>query len=195
MTTDQTSVHIQAILGSTRQGRFGSTVADWFFRLASQREDMTVELIDLRDWPLPFFDSAKSPASSPDAVAPEAQEWSKKIKQGDGYVFITPEYNRGAPGVLKNALDYLWYEWNDKPLGLVGYGGAAGGARALQQIRTVAMELEMAPVRTEVTLVFSRRLFDENGNLKEESHAKNANQMLDQVVRWAEAMRVLRSEG
>lgn len=186
-------VHIQAILGSTRQGRFGETVASWFAELAEQREDMSFELIDLRDWPLPFFNHPKAPTSG--EIAPEAQEWSKKINGADGYIFISPEYNRGYPAVLKNALDHLWYEWNNKPLGLVGYGGAAGAARALQQLRQVAMELELAPVRTEVTLVYARRQFDEQGTLKDESHAKTANQMLDQVVAWAEAMRELRGEG
>ena len=109
-------------------------------------------------------------------------------------MFLLPEYNRGYPAVLKNALDHLWYEWNSKPLGLVGYGGAAGGARALQQIRQVAMELELVPVRSEVTLVYSRRQFDEDGNLKEPHHEKTANQMLDQVVAYANATRSLRSE-
>jgi NAD(P)H-dependent FMN reductase len=182
-------VHIQAILGSTREGRFGITVANWLEQVASMRKDMTFELIDLRDWPMPFFNFPKSPASG--ELAPEAVDWSKKIKEGDGYVFISPEYNRGAPAVLKNALDYLWYEWNNKPLGLVGYGGATGGSRALESLRVSAMELEMAPVRSEVTLTYARRQFDDDGNLKDEHHAKTANQMLDQVVAWAEVMRPL----
>jgi NAD(P)H-dependent FMN reductase len=188
-----TPVHIQAILGSTRQGRFGETVAKWFMSVAEQRDDLTIELLDLRDWPLPFFNHPTPPSSG--EIAPEARAWSEKIKQGDGYVFISPEYNRGAPGVLKNALDYLWYEWNNKPVGMVGYGGAAGAARALAQLRLVAMELELAPVRVEVTLVSARRLFDERGNLTEERHTAKVNQMLDQVVAWAHAMQPLRSQG
>ncbi len=185
-------VYIQGILGSTRQGRFGETVARWFTDLANKREDMTFELLDLRDWPLPFFDHPKAPTSG--EIAPEARAWSEKIKKADGYVLISPEYNRGYPAVLKNALDHLWYEWNDKPVGLVGYGGAVGGGRALQQLRQVAMELEMVPVRSEVTLVFARKQFDEQGRIKDDSQIKSANQMLDQVVRYAEALQVLRSK-
>ncbi|CAN5599157.1 hypothetical protein BH23CHL4_BH23CHL4_15610 [soil metagenome] len=186
-------VYIQGILGSTRQGRFGETVARWFTDLANKREDMTFELLDLRDWPLPFFDHPKAPTSG--EIAPEARTWSEKIKMADGYVLISPEYNRGYPAVLKNALDHLWYEWNDKPVGLVGYGGAVGGGRALQQLRQVAMELEMVPVRSEVTLVFARKQFDEQGRIKDDSQIKSANQMLDQVVRYAEALKELRSKG
>lgn len=186
-------MHIQAILGSTRQNRFGKTVADWFAGIAAERDDITCEMLDLHDWPLPFFDHPKSPTSG--EIAPEARQWSKKIREADGYVLILPEYNRGYPAVLKNAMDHLWYEWNNKPVGLVGYGGAAGGARALQQIRQVCMELQLAPVRSEVTLVFARRQFDESGRIKDESHTEKANQMLDQVVAWARAMQVLRSEG
>lgn len=186
-------VYTQGILGSTRQGRFGETVARWFTDLANKREDMTFELLDLRDWPLPFFDHPKAPTSG--EIAPEARTWSEKIKMADGYVLISPEYNRGYPAVLKNALDHLWYEWNDKPVGLVGYGGAVGGGRALQQLRQVAMELEMVPVRSEVTLVFARKQFDEQGRIKDDSQIKSANQMLDQVVRYAEALKELRSKG
>ncbi|CAN5723332.1 hypothetical protein BH20CHL4_BH20CHL4_10190 [soil metagenome] len=186
-------VYIQGILGSTRQGRFGETVARWFTDLANKREDMTFELLDLRDWPLPFFDHPKAPTSG--EIAPEARTWSEKIKMADGYVLISPEYNRGYPAVLKNALDHLWYEWNDKPVGLVGYGGAVGGGRALQQLRQVAMELEIVPVRSEVTLVFARKQFDEQGRIKDDSQIKSANQMLDQVVRYAEALKELRSKG
>jgi NAD(P)H-dependent FMN reductase len=193
MTTTDQLVHIQGILGSTRQGRFGDSVANWFAQLAHGRDDLTFELIDLRDWPLPFFDSPASPASG--KIAAEARAWSEKIAAGDGYVIITPEYNRGYPAVLKNAIDYLFHDWSNKPLGLVGYGGSAGGARALQQLRIVAMEVGMAPVRTEVNVVFARRQFDEAGKMTNEVHERNATQMLDQVVQWAGAMRVLRSEG
>ena len=185
-------VHIQAILGSTRQGRFGETVAKWFMSVAEQRDDLTIELLDLRDWPLPFFNHPKAPTSG--EIAPEAQKWAEKIDSADGYVFIPPEYNRGYPAVLKNALDHLWYQWNNKPLGLVGYGGGrrrpgtsanpAGGDGA----GTCASAVE-------VTLVSARRLFDERGNLTEERHTAKVNQMLDQVVAWAEAMQPLRSQG
>lgn len=186
-------LQIQVIMGSTREGRFGPTVADWFMTIASGRAEIDAELIDLRDWPLPFFNSPKSPASGD--IAPEAREWSKKVASADGYVFVTPEYNRGYTGVLKNALDHLWYEWNNKPLGLVGYGGAAGGARAIQQLRQVATELQMVPIRTEVVLVSARRLFSDEGHLKESHHVNTANQLLDQLVAYAKALQPLRSKG
>lgn len=186
------AVRIQIILGSTREGRFGYRVANWFYKIAAAREDLTAELIDLRDWQLPFFNEARPPASG--HYAAEAQAWAEKVAQGDGFVIITPEYNYGYPAVLKNALDHIYHEWNNKPVAFVGYGGSAGGSRAVQQLREVAIELQMAPIRAGIVMPFARRLFNEDGAIKDESYEGRANALLDQLLWWARALKAARAE-
>lgn len=185
--------HILVILGSTREGRFGPTVASWFMSIAEQRKDMEFEPIDLEDWPMPFFDHSKSPASGD--IAPEAREWSAKVDAADGFVLVTPEYNRGYPAVLKNALDHLYEEWRNKPVAFVGYGTSAGGARAVGQLHQVVIELNMIPVRNDVVLVSAHRLFDDEGNMQEERFNDKANQLLDQLSELTSALSVLRNKG
>jgi NAD(P)H-dependent FMN reductase len=182
---------IQIILGSTREGRFGDRVANWFYGLAAEREDLIAELIDLRDWPLPFFNEPTSPITG--HYAPEARAWAARVAEGDGYVFVTPEYNFGYPAVLKNALDHLYHEWNNKPVAFVSYGGTAGGSRAVQQLREVVVELQMAPIRAGIVIPFARRLFDENGEIKDESYNARANALLDQLLWWARALKAARA--
>jgi NAD(P)H-dependent FMN reductase len=183
-------IHIQAILGSTRQQRFGETVGKWFCRVVESRGDMTVEMLDLLDWPLPVFDEPKSPASGD--YAPEAEAWAAQVAEGDGYVIITPEYNRGYPAALKNAIDHVYYEWHHKPVGFLGYGSSAGGARAIEQLRLVVNELFMIPVRNDLNLVSARRLFDDQGHMKEERHEDAVHQMLDQIADYARALKPMR---
>lgn len=183
-------IRIQIILGSTREGRFGDRVANWFYRLAGERKDTLSELIDLRDWPLPFFNEPTSPITG--HYAPEARAWAAKIAEGDGYVFVTPEYNFGYPAVLKNALDHIYHEWNNKPVAFVSYGGGAGGSRAVQQLREVVIELQMAPIRAGIVIPFARRLFDESGTIKDESYNVRAKALLDQLLWWASALKAAR---
>src|SRR5665213_2869794 len=141
-------IKIQIIMGSTRQGRFVEQPAKWIFEKAKMQEGIEVELIDLRDWPLPFFDEAVSPSMNKGNYTNElAAKWAKKVGEADGYIIVTPEYNHGYPGVLKNAIDYVYGEWNNKPVGFVSYGGVAGGTRSVQQLRQVAIELQMVPIR------------------------------------------------
>ena len=188
---------IQVILGSTREGRAGEQVARWVTALATQRGDVQVELVDLRDYPLPFFESAVSPkrALSDD---PRVQAWAAKIAEADGYVFVTPEYNYGYPAVLKNALDYLYYQWNDKPVGFVGYGGVAGGIRAVQQLRQVVVELGLIQVRTQVLIPRVFAAFGEDGQPIDAMHTTTASALLDEMADWARtlgAKRVAALEG
>jgi hypothetical protein len=114
--------HLQVILGSTRQGRFGDKVAYWFMQHAAAHPDLNAELVDLADWPLPFFNSPVPPAMQ-EPQDPQAVAWANKISAGDAYVLVTPEYNHGYPAVLKNALDHAVRPWRHKPVGFVGYGG------------------------------------------------------------------------
>jgi NAD(P)H-dependent FMN reductase len=137
---------IQVILGTTRQNRFGDKAAHYVLGELQKRTDVQAELVDLRDWPLPFFDHPASPMrgkiTEPEVVA----RWTAKVGEADGYVIVTPEYNHGYPAVLKNALDWVYAEWTKKPVGFVGYGNA-GGARAIEQLRQVVIELDMVPLR------------------------------------------------
>jgi NAD(P)H-dependent FMN reductase len=142
--------HIGIVVGSTREGRFSERAATWFHRIAARRTDVSFEIIDLRDYPMPFFDEPASPAWMPpkDHVA---ERWAAKLAKLDGLVFVTPEYNHGYSAVLKNALDYAFQQFNRKPAAFVGYGGV-GAARAIEQLRMVAVELQMAPIPKSVNV-------------------------------------------
>ena len=139
---------IGIIVGSTRPGRFADHPAKWINEIAGKREEFDVELLDLRDWPMPFFNEEMSPAWGP-SKNEVALRWQKKIDSLDGFIIVAAEYNRGPTAVLKNALDYAYKEWNKKPVAFVGYGGV-GGARAVEQLRLNAIELQMAPTRAAV---------------------------------------------
>jgi NAD(P)H-dependent FMN reductase len=141
---------IGIILGSTRPNRNGEQVARWVYDIASQRDDADFELVDLRDYPLPHLDEPMPPSLG-QYVNDHTKEWAQKIASFDGFVIVTPEYNHGTSGVLKNAIDYLYAEWNNKAVGFVSYG-SVGGARAAEHLRLVAGELQMADVRQQVTL-------------------------------------------
>ena len=185
---------IQIILGSTRQGRFGDKPASWITAELKKRPDVDVELIDLRDYPLPFFDESKSPLMSGGVYdLALGRQWADKIGQADGYIIVTPEYNHGYPAVLKNALDYVYQEWHDKPVGFVGYG-AVGAARAIEQLRQVAVELHLVPVRTSVNIVAFWNLLDDAGNLKTDTFQKSAEEMIDQVLWYANALKAQRQK-
>ena len=129
---------IAVIIGTTRATRFGEKPAKWIHDIAAARGDMSVELIDLREYPMPFFDEVASNMWAP-SKNEVAKRWQKKVAEFDGYIFVTAEYNRGVPAVLKNALDYAYPEWNRKPAAYVGYG-SVGAARAGRQAHTAAME-------------------------------------------------------
>ena len=185
--------HIGIILGSTRQGRFGDRPANWIHDIARQRTDLSVELIDLRDYPLPMFDEPMSPAWRP-ATNPVAQRWGARLATLDGLIVVTPEYNRGYAAVLKNALDYAYAEFARKPIGFVGYGGV-GAARAIEQLRLVAIELQMAPVRNAVHIGMTEyvgvlqqgKTFDDFPHL-----GKSATSLLDDIAWWARSLRAAR---
>ncbi len=180
---------IGIVIGSTREGRFADKPANWIHAIAKARGDIEVELIDLRDFPLPFFDEPASPAWAP-SKSEVAQKWQQKVASLDGFVFTAAEYNRAPTAVLKNAFDYAYKEWNKKAVGFVGYGGV-GGARAVEHLRLIAIETQMAPVRAGVHIVWADMLPVMQGQktLDELEHLKAAaNDMLDQVVWWTRAL-------
>ncbi len=187
-----TKPKIALIIGSTRPTRFADIPAQWMLAQAQARTDMDVELVDLRDFPLPFFDEMASnlwmPSSNPVAVA-----WQNKMAEFDGYIFVVAEYNRSITGALKNALDQAYKEWNRKPMTAIAYG-AAGGTRALEHLRNIAVELQMVPTRNAVHLGMgdffkvhpgmggSGKMADVEANLLPAATAS-----LDDLVWWAKA--------
>ena len=139
---------IAIIISTTRAARFGHKPAQWVRDIAAQRDDLETEIVDLRDFPMPFFDEMPSNAWAP-SQNPVAQRWQKKVAEFDGYIFVTAEYDHGVPAVLKNALDYAYPEWNKKAAGFVGYG-SVGGSRAVEHLRLIAAELQLAAIRAGV---------------------------------------------
>jgi NAD(P)H-dependent FMN reductase len=181
---------IGIIIGSTRPNRNGEQVARWVYDIASRRDDAEFELVDLRDYPLPHLDEPLPPSFG-QYQNDHTKEWAEKIASFDGFVIVTPEYNHGTSGVLKNAIDYLYAEWNNKAVGFVSYG-AVGGARAAEHLRLVAGELQMADVRQQVTLSLATD-FENYAVFKPgDYHAAALTTLLDQVVAWSIALAPLR---
>jgi NAD(P)H-dependent FMN reductase len=143
-----TKPRIGIIISTTREGRFGEKVAQWVLDIATARTDLDFEIVDLRDYPLPFFEEQMSPRFAP-VGTPQATRWAAKMAELDGYIFITAEYNRSITGVLKNALDHIYFEPAKKPAAFVGYG-AVGGARAVEQLRLMAIELNIVALKSGV---------------------------------------------
>lgn len=181
---------IGVILGSTRPGRRGEPVARWVMEHANERKDADFELIDLVDYPLPHLDEPLPPSMG-QYQNEHTRQWSATISRFDGFVFVTPEYNHGTSGVLKNAIDFLYAEWNNKAMGIVSYG-VVGGARAAEHLRLVAGELQMADVRTNVALsMFSD--FENFTDLKPAPYQASAlDTLFSQVIAWSEALAPLR---
>lgn len=183
------TLNIKVIMGSTRPNRFSEKPAQWVFEEAKNRENLAVELLDLRDYPMPFFNEAVSPSMTKESYSNEVVvKWREKVKEADGYIIVTPEYNHGYPAVLKNALDYVYHEWNNKPVGFVSWGSVAG-ARSVEQLRLVAIELQMAPIRNAVYIPNFWTMLDESGKLKTASLQKSADDLLTQLIWWANALK------
>lgn len=183
---------IAVIIGSTRPGRVGEDVARWVYDITKQRNDAEFELVDIADFDLPLLDEPVPPSqgqySQPHTIA-----WARKVASFDAFVFVTPEYNHGTSGALKNALDFLYAEWNNKAAGFVSYG-SAGGTRAVEQLRLVLSELQIAHVRNQVML----SLFTDFENFSDfKPHPRNeesVNAMLDQLVAWGGALKAMRDK-
>ena len=181
---------IGIIVGSTRPGRLGEQVAQWVLGIARRRTDADFELIDLRDHPLPFLDEPLPPSFGQYQNA-HTKQWSEVISSFDGFVMVTPEYNHGPSGVLKNALDYLYAEWNNKAVGFVSYGSSAG-VRAVEHLRLVAGELQMADVRQQVQLWLPVDFENFRTFRPAERHVDELNVLFDQLIAWTEALAPLR---
>lgn len=190
---------IQAIIGSTRQNRFAEKPANWIYAEAKKRQELDVELVDLRDYPLPFFDEPMSPARMEGKYRNDnVKQWAQKVAEADGYIIISPEYNHGYPAVLKNAFDHIYPEWNRKPIGFVSYG-SAGGARAIEQLRQVAIELQMAPIRAAIHIpsqVYIAIVRPKEGDSSNpfDTLQNQASAFLDQLIWWTGALKAARDE-
>ena len=193
-----TTPRIAIIIGSTRDTRFGEKPAKWLFERAQKRDDIEVELVDLKDFDLPFFNEKASnmwvPSEDPKAIA-----WQTKIAEFDGYVFVTAEYNHSIPGALKNALDQAYVEWVKKPMGAMGYGGV-GAARAIEHLRGIGVELQMVPVRNAVHIAAGSFMkvsgMGENAPMSEIEDAigGSADALLDDMAWWGRATKEARAK-
>ncbi len=185
------SLKIGVILGSTRPGRNGEAVAKWVTEIGSKRSDAEFELVDLLDYDLPHLDEVHS-ASQGRYEGEHTKRWAAKVAEFDGYVFVTPEYNHSTSGALKNAIDYVYAEWNNKAAGLVSYG-ALGGTRAAEHLRLILGELQIADVRAQVALSLATD-FEQWSIFTPGAHQEVAlDGLLDQVVAWSGALRPLRA--
>ena len=181
------NLEIGIILGSIRTGRRGEGFAKWIVEIAKTRPALSVELLDLRDYPLHGYDYKEMPSMIEGTYQDEAsRKWSEKIHAKDGYVIVTPEYNHGYPGQLKNAIDHVMKGWWYKAVGFVSYGGTACGARAVGQLRGVASEVRMVTIRTEVNIRLIGLTHDDNGAPTDPLYTKLAGGMLDQLAWWAQ---------
>jgi NAD(P)H-dependent FMN reductase len=181
---------IGIILGSTRPGRNGEAVAKWVYDIASRRSDAEFELVDLLDYNLPHLDEA-IPASQGMYVNEHTKQWAAKIAELDGFVFVTPEYNHSTSGALKNAIDFVYGEWNNKAAGFVSYG-AAGGTRAVEHLRLIMGELQVADVRAQVALSLYTDFENFSSFKPGPQHEGNLNVVLDQTVSWTKALETVR---
>lgn len=181
---------IAVIIGSTRPGRNGEAVAKWVFELASRRKDAAFELVDIADYNLPLLDEPVPPSQGKYSKE-HTKRWSAKIAEFDGYVFVTPEYNHAPSGALKNALDFLYAEWSNKAAGFVSYG-SAGGTRAVEQLRLIMAELQIADVRAQAMFYLATDFENYSVFKPAEGKEKQVGAMLDQLVAWSEAMRTVR---
>ena len=184
---------LQVIIGSTRPGRVGSAVADWIIDRARARGDFEVEVTDLAVLNLPIFDEPNHPRLR-SYVNQHTKDWSAIVDRSDAFVFVIPEYNYGFNAATKNAIDYLNQEWQNKPAGIVSYGGVAAGTRAAQMLKQVMSALKMVPVVDSVNIPFVKEKLDEDGRLKPNEIMEGAaTAMLDELARYAGALRPLRA--
>lgn len=184
-------IRIGIVVGSTRPGRKAEAVARWAFDIARKRSDAEFEIVDIVEFNLPLLDEPL-PASLGRYSHDHTRAWSAKIASFDGYVFVTPEYNHATSGALKNAIDFLHNEWVNKAAGFIGYGGMSGG-RAVENLRLIMAELQVATVRAQVGL----SLFTDFENFTlfkpASMHEREVNAMLDQLIAWTGALRSLRT--
>jgi NAD(P)H-dependent FMN reductase len=195
----QSMTVISVIVGSTREGRFSEKPARWILQHVHKRMGVDARLLDLRDYPMPFFDQPLTPAMPGRAPYKHesVQRWTAAIAQSDGFVFVAPEYNYGPSAVLKNAIDWVYPEWNRKAAGFVSYGSAMG-ARGVQQLRETLIELQIAPIRSSVHIPLATLWTHYQGGDVEAGLAAletTAGAMIDDLLWWTAALKAARTSG
>lgn len=187
------ALRLHTIICSTRPGRVGPTVARWFNDFAREHAKFDAVLVDLADFNLPLFDEPQHPILQSYQHA-HTKAWSANVAAADSYVFVTPEYNFGPTPALVNAVDYLYREWNYKPCGFVSYGGMAGGARGVQTSKLQVTAVKMMPMPESVVIPSVAQMLGDNGTLlPNDPITRAAKQMLDELHRWAQALRPMRA--
>lgn len=191
-------LNVKIIVGSTRKGRFSEKLLPWIQNTMSSFDGIESEVLDLRDYEMPFFEEPMSPAyvQNGEYANETVRKFAKKIAEADAFLVIAPEYNHGYSAVLKNAIDNVYAEWNKKAIGFVSYG-SVGGGRVVEQLREVAVELQMAPTRNAVHIQAPWMLSDESGKLKEgvlDEYTTSLEHAIEQLVWWADALRVARDK-
>lgn len=179
-------VSVGVILSSVREVRKGEAFATWIYNLLAARADVKPDLLDLKEFVFPGYPAAESAAMAEKKYAEGSleQRWRDRVAALDSFVIVTPEYSHGYPGALKNALDHIYAGWNYKPVGFVSYGFSASGARAVEQLRLVAVELRMIPIRDEVNLPMLTLATDDRGQPSDAFYQKRAALMIDELLWW-----------
>lgn len=181
---------VAIIIGSTRPNRKGEVVARWIFDVVNERRDAIFEIVDIKDFNLPLLDEPLSPSQG-QYSRPHTKVWAAKIASYDAFIFVTPEYNHGTSAALKNAIDFLYREWNNKACGFVSYG-FTGGIRAVEQLRQVMAEIQIADVRAQVSLSLVLDFEDDSVFKPKDYHLKEVHTMTDQVLAWGESLKYMR---
>jgi NAD(P)H-dependent FMN reductase len=192
--SDNTVPNLSIIIASTRPGRAGLPIGQWFIGRAEAHGAFAVNVIDLAELNLPFLDEPNHPRFRK-YTKKHTKDWSATVAASDAFVFVTPEYNYGYPAPLKNAIDFLHYEWMYKPVGFVSYGGIAAGTRSVQQLKQVVTTLKMTPLFEAVNIPFHTKFIDDDGVVQDnEVMEKASDAMLEELVRTEAALRPLREE-
>ncbi len=191
---------LAVVIGSTRENRTTERLAEWVAKRAGERPDADVSLVDLRDYPMPFFNEPKSPRYNPERqIDPAAQKWLAKIDDAEAYIFVTPEYNHSIPGVLKNAIDYITWEMLKKPATVASHG-SVGGARATMHLKEILSESRAAITRTQLAVLGLQHKIDNAGNLSQEEQADpnglqtQLDALLDELTWYSDALAAARKK-
>lgn len=183
---------LSTLVASTRPGHKGTPIAQWIHALATEHGGFETEMIELSDIDLPLLDEPNHPRLK-QYVHEHTKRWSEIVDATDAFIFVTPEYNYGTPPALNNALNYLYQEWNYKPVAFVSYGGISGGTRSVQMTKQIVTTLKMVPLVEAVNLPFFSQYFDESGHFQgTDSHITSAHGMLEELHRWTEALKPMR---
>lgn len=187
-------LNLKIITASTRSGRKGPAISEWLLKQAEKRENFNTEHLDLAEIALPFLDEPHTP-NLQKYQHPHTKKWSAMIDPADAFIIVTPEYNNSYPAPIKNAIDFLFNEWNYKPVAFVSYGGIAGGTRAVQDLKVVVSSVKMVPVKEAVNIPFFEKLIDDKGKFQPTKEVEGSlEKLFEALTQWATALRQMRDK-